>query len=242
MYELARRVRFHDGPAFSELEVRCRGLPDPVTGYVMNISEIDQAVRRHAGDRLRDAVGSWISGSGDRTADVLRGFAEAIRPALHDAVSSVRWWPSPYHSIQLETSAMDRVRISRRFEFSAAHRLHCPALSDQENRQRFGKCNNPSGHGHNYKLETDVSVPLEPRGDTLGFAQLERLVEELVIQRFDHKHLNIDTTEFAELNPSVEHIVRVCYELLSDPIAAAGGRLEQVTVWETDKTSCTYPV
>ena len=72
-------------------------------------------------------------------------------------------------------------------------------------------------------------------------ARLETLVRETVVDRFDHTHLNLDTDEFAELNPSVEHIARVCHALLADPVRAAGGCLEQVTVWETEKTSCTYP-
>lgn len=137
---------------------------------------------------------------------------------------------------------MDRILLARQFEFSAAHRLHCPELSPRENQAIFGKCNNPSGHGHNYKLQATVSVALHPSGASFGFFQLHRIVEEHVIRRFDHKHLNIDAPDFADLNPSVEHIAKVCHDVLADPIDAAGARLGSVTVWETDKTSCTYPV
>ncbi len=133
---------------------------------------------------------------------------------------------------------MDHVQISRQCEFAAAHRLHSPDLSAEENLSTFGKCNNPSGHGHNYRLEAVVSVPLD--ASAFGFEQLRDLVQEHVIQRFDHKHLNLDTEEFARLNPSVEHIAKVCHDVLVGPVAKAGGRLKQVTVWETEKTSCTY--
>ena len=257
MYELSRRVRFSFSPArlrgvvdatddaavgaFYELEVICRGELEGVTGYLMNISVIDGAVRAHALGLLGDALAGWVAGSDRPAGDVLVSVVAALQPALGGAVSAVRWWLSPYHSIRCEASRMDRIILSRQFEFSAAHRLHCPQFSPQENRNVFGKCNNPTGHGHNYKVEATVSVSLEPAGGAFGFAELQRVVQEHVIQRFDHKHLNLDTPEFAELNPSVEHIARVCYEALADPIAAARATLEYVTVWETDKTSCRYP-
>ena len=133
------------------------------------------------------------------------------------------------------------VVVRQMFEFSAAHRLHVPGLSDAENESIFGKCNNPAGHGHNYRVEPAVGVdPSNP----MRVGDLERIVDETVIERFDHKHLNDQTTEFATdggLNPSVENIAKVCFELLRDPIAAGGGTLRAVSVWETDRTSCTYP-
>jgi 6-pyruvoyltetrahydropterin/6-carboxytetrahydropterin synthase len=182
-----------------------------------------------------------IAGSTRSVGAVLAEILAAVQPPLEHAVAWVRLWPSPYHWFLVETMNMDRVLISQQFEFAAAHRLHCPDLSDEENRSVFGQCNNPSGHGHNYKLETVVSVPLADDGGALGFARIERLVDEHVMQRFDHKHLNLDTAEFARVIPSVEHIARICYEVLAGPVAAAGGRLARVTVWETGKTACTYP-
>ncbi len=265
MYELSRRVRFSLSPAqpgpggapqagvdardhdpidlgaFYELEVSCRGRPDPTTGFVMNISEIDEAVGAHAVARLGEALRQWMAGSRRSAGAVLAEVVRAVQPRLGHAVAWVRLWLSPYHWLLVETSNMDRVLISQQFEFAAAHRLHCPDLSDEENRSLFGKCNNPSGHGHNYKLEAVVSVPLTDDGGPLGFARIEQLVDKHVIQRFDHKHLNLDTQEFARLIPSVEHIARVCHETLEGPVAEAGGHLERVTVWETDKTACTYP-
>lgn len=257
MHELSRRVRFSLSPArlrgvagaadddtvgaYYELEVACRGEPDRATGYVMNISVIDDAVRAHAVELVGDAVAGWIGGSERPVADVLAALVRALQAALDGSVASVRWWLSPYHSIRCEAGRMDRVLLSRQFEFAAAHRLHCPDLSEQENRSIFGKCNNPGGHGHNYRIETAVSVGVEPSGAAFGFAELRTLVQEHVIGRFDHKHLNDDTPEFARLNPSVENIARVCHDLLAGPVADAGARLEHVTVWETDKTSCRYP-
>ena len=138
---------------------------------------------------------------------------------------------------------MDHVLISQQFEFSAAHRLHSPDLDEAANRQTFGKCNNPSGHGHNYRLEPIVSTPLAATDGaaTFDLRHLEQIVDETVIQRFDHTHLNLDTTEFAQLNPTLEHIAKVCYDLLEPRIDEAGGRLVRIRVWETEKSSCTYP-
>ena len=128
------------------------------------------------------------------------------------------------------------------FEFAASHRLHLSHRSDGENRALFGKCNNPNGHGHNYRIAVSVEVPAEQSADARpGFAELERIVESEIMARFDHKHLNLDCPEFAMTNPSVENIARISFEVLAEPFAAAGGRLRDVEVWETEKTSCRYP-
>ncbi len=250
MHQLTRRVPLFFAPAegdvaptggtYSEIEVSCLGRPDPDSGYVMNISEIDAAVRGGAGALLGDTMRAWAAGSARPAGPVLSQVADALRRRLGGALASIRWRLSPYHSFLLEAGVMDRVVMSRTFEFSAAHRLHSGRLSDERNRELFGKCNNPSGHGHNYRLCADVSVPCGNGVGSFGFTTLERLVREHVLLRFDHKNLNLDTEEFADLNPSVEHIARVCHDLLAGPVAEAGGRLESVTVWETEKTSCTY--
>jgi len=139
-------------------------------------------------------------------------------------------------------SASPRAVLRETFEFAASHRLHLSARSDGENRALFGKCNNPNGHGHNYRIavavEVDASAAPEARP---SFATIEQIVEKEIMGRFDHKHLNLDCPEFAQTNPSVENIARVCFEVLSGPFAAAGGKLRDVEVWETDKTSCRYP-
>ncbi|RIK62987.1 MAG: 6-pyruvoyl tetrahydrobiopterin synthase [Planctomycetota bacterium] len=125
------------------------------------------------------------------------------------------------------------------FEFSASHRLHVPGLSDEENRRVFGKCNNPNGHGHNYQVEVTVAGPVDARtGSVLPLPAFESLVKREVIDRLDHKHLNSDTEEFARLNPSVENIARVIWEILEPQMSPA--RLRRVRVWETAKTYAEY--
>lgn len=226
---------------YYEFEVRCAGEPDRVTGYLLNIKLIDQAVREAVLPRVHRALLDEPRSSPVALVPML---ATALADALTVPLVSLRWGLSPTYSLESRMNHPQSVLLRQRFEFAAAHRLHVPELSDQENRTVFGKCNNPSGHGHNYELEVCIRLPAGDR--TMHAAELERIVDETVIQRFDHKHLNIDTTEFAAgtgLNPSVENIARVCHGLLAPAIGAGSGNptLHSVTVWETPKTSCTYP-
>jgi 6-pyruvoyltetrahydropterin/6-carboxytetrahydropterin synthase len=222
--------------AYYELEVICRGEADRVTGYMINISAIDDAVRTKALSTFQRISSEQSSVSPGR---VLRDVLDAIAPELRGIVSSIRWRLTPYHSIAMDADRPGRVLMSQQFEFSAAHRLNVPSFTAEKNRTIFGKCNNENGHGHNYRVEPVVAVELEHSGfDILDF---ERIVNQTIIQRFDHKHLNLDTAEFSALNPSVENIAKVCHDLLREPLAKLGADLQYVSVWETEKTRCTYP-
>ena len=132
------------------------------------------------------------------------------------------------------------VRLSQKFEFSASHRLHSAKLSDEENRKCFGKCNNPNGHGHNYEVQVTLLGQPDDRGSLLDVPTFERTVAETVIDKFDHKNLNVEVGEFAELMPSVENIAMVIYRLLKPKFSDQRARLAAVTVWETPKTWCEY--
>ena len=127
------------------------------------------------------------------------------------------------------------VQLTEQFEFSASHRLYCPALSAAENDRIFGKCANPNGHGHNYVLDVTVEGNVAAHtGWVVEPQPFERTVIERVIEPFDHKHLNQDCAEFAELNPTVENLARVIWMRLHDHVAP--GRLVCVRLWETPKT------
>lgn len=142
------------------------------------------------------------------------------------------------------TVAPHRFILCETFEFAASHRLHLADETAEANRRLFGKCNNPNGHGHNYRIEVAVEVPSgdgAARTQPLDFSAVESVVDREIMARFDHKHLNLDCPEFATLNPSVEHIAMVCHDLLAPRFAELGGRLRSVEVWETGKTSCRYP-
>ena len=131
------------------------------------------------------------------------------------------------------------MRLTQSFEFSAAHRLFCAELSDAENRRLFGKCSNPNGHGHNYVLEVTVcGTHGSDKGTVTDIGHIDRVVLERVIEPFDHKNLNLECPEFAQLNPSVENIARVIWDRLNG--AFTGCRLASVRVWETPKTCAEY--
>ena len=132
------------------------------------------------------------------------------------------------------------VRVSQKFEFSATHRLHNPKLSDQQNCDTYGKCNNPHGHGHNYEVQVTLAGEADENGSVVDIPRFERLVQHAVIDRFDHKNLNVELPEFATLIPSVENIAMTIYRILLPRVGEVGAKLAAVTVWETPKTWCEY--
>lgn len=222
---------------FCELLVTCRGQPDARTGYLVNITVIDDAVRQAALPIVHHALAT--DPAQDSTL-VLRRLVGPLRQELGEILASVTWQLTPYHSITMSMTDTDHVVIRQQFEFAAAHLLHCDSLTAEENRATFGKCNNPHSHGHNYRLEVAIESPLTTEGASIDIRAIEELVNKRVIQRLDHKNLNVDVPEFAEVNPSVENIARICYEFIQPSVEQLGGTLAHVTVWETEKTSCTY--
>ena len=225
---------------YYELHVRCRGEADAVTGYFMNIREIDQAVRRHVLPDLEALLDTTRPSSVIAMGALMRRMLDLLRPALRGTVVEVALQLTPFHSLTILEPDMATILIRQRYEFAAAHRLHVPTFSDERNREVFGKCNNPSGHGHNYEVEVAVRAPIDAQGRIVRVEELDRVVLREAIDKLDHKHLNVDVPQFAKLNPSVENIAKVVYEMLAAPVEALGVTLEEISVWETGKTRCTY--
>ena len=225
---------------YYELDVACRGEPDPRTSYLADVKAIDEAVRAGAIPFLDRACRERPDAEPVSLLPELIGEITGRSPVT---LESLRWWVTPQHAVAMEVSDMSTALMSQRFEFAASHRLHNPEMSDEENRRVYGKCNHPGGHGHNYVIEPVVEVSLNASSEPFGLGALERIVDQTVLHRFDHKHLNDDTTEFGAdgVNPSVENIARVCYELLAPDIQRAGAKLREVTVWETERTRAIYP-
>jgi 6-pyruvoyltetrahydropterin/6-carboxytetrahydropterin synthase len=134
-----------------------------------------------------------------------------------------------------------KVAVFRKEHFNAAHRLFNPAWSDQKNAEVFGKCSNPHYHGHNYELIVKVIGTPDPvTGYVLDLKILSEIVKSAVLDKFDHKNLNLDTGFFNELNPTAENIVRVIYDLLRSRIDPA---MElQLRLYETERNFVEYPV
>src|SRR5258705_9984230 len=107
------------------------------------------------------------------------------------------------------------IQVTRRYGFSASHRLHTPDLPEEENRRLYGKCNNPFGHGHNYVLEVSVRGPVEARsGRAVDPAALDQLVREKVLRALDHKNLNEEIEAFKRLVPTSENLGLLIHERL----------------------------
>lgn len=224
-----------------ELILECRGEVDPLTGYFLSIAEIDRAARGAVIPLIERACRTAPQ---TEPSALLPALTRAASDALENRLHALTWRLSPTYSVRMETRSMDRAILRQSFEFAASHVLHSPSLSPEQNRALFGKCNNPSGHGHNYRIEPAVAVAIGSEGFAL--TDLERVTDEVIIRRLDHKHLNRDVPEFAggALNPSVENISKLCFDLLRPAVQAASGGaaiLVSVTVWETEKTSCVYP-
>lgn len=133
-----------------------------------------------------------------------------------------------------------KVAVFRKEHFNAAHRLFNPAWNDQKNAEVFGKCSNPHYHGHNYELIVQVTGTPDPvTGYVMDMKVLSKLTAEEVLERFDHKNLNLDTEFFRNLNPTAENIVVVIYDLLR---ARIDGRLDlKVRLFETERNFVEYP-
>jgi 6-pyruvoyltetrahydropterin/6-carboxytetrahydropterin synthase len=134
------------------------------------------------------------------------------------------------------------VHLTRRYRFSAGHRLHNDALSGEENRRVYGKCNNPNGHGHNYLLEVTVAGPIDPAtGMVFDLVALDGMVAEHVLERLDHKNLNLDMENFRTQVPTTENLCLEIYKLLRTPLEEAGAerglQLDRVRLEETSLNS-----
>jgi 6-pyruvoyltetrahydropterin/6-carboxytetrahydropterin synthase len=134
---------------------------------------------------------------------------------------------------------MPRVTVTRRLNFNAAHRLHNPELSERENRELFGLCNNPNWHGHNYRLDVSVTGEIDARsGYVIDLKVLRDIVERHLIDKMDHKNLNVDVDFMQGINPTAENIVVACWQVL-EPVVKPG-QLTRLRLWETDNNYVEY--
>jgi len=135
---------------------------------------------------------------------------------------------------------MNKVSVYRKEHFNAAHRLYNPAWDDATNDKVFGKCNNPNYHGHNYDLVIKLTgVPNADTGYVYDLKKLSDLIQENVIERFDHRNLNEDVAEFKSLNPTAENIAVVIYNILRPKIESEFDL--KIRLYETERNFVDYP-
>lgn len=133
-----------------------------------------------------------------------------------------------------------KLSVFRKEHFNAAHRLHNPNWTEEQNQEVFGLCNNPNYHGHNYELVVKVTGEIDPdTGYVIDLKVLRDIIRQKVIQRFDHKNLNLDTAEFKNLNPTAENIAVVIWQLINSELDT---KYElKVILYETERNYVEYP-
>lgn len=128
------------------------------------------------------------------------------------------------------------MRLTSRYRFSAAHRLDTPALSPEENRRLYGKCNNPFGHGHDYVLDVTIEGPVDEHGQVANREALDELIRGTVLARVDHKNLNADLPEFADLVPTTENLASMIHAALKRQWTLPA-RLARLRISETGRNT-----
>jgi 6-pyruvoyltetrahydropterin/6-carboxytetrahydropterin synthase len=138
-------------------------------------------------------------------------------------------------------------RVTRRYKFAASHRLHSAQFSEEANRELYGKCNNPHGHGHDYILEVTAAGPIDAASGLIAnVPALDRLVNDKVLRDFDHRYVNADVPEFRDLVPTSENIIRVIEDRLNqhwnDAFPEEWPRLDSVRLQETRRNRFEFKV
>lgn len=230
--------RYNHGHNYT-LDVSVRGETDPKTGMVVNIKDIDELLQRRLVDRFD------LKSLNDEVPEL-----KGVIPCLENLMSFI--WkdlstpgvlPQECELISLRLEEMptfygernmNSTTLTRQYEFAASHRLHVPSMSEEQNVELFGKCNNPSGHGHNYVLEVTVSGEMDPEtGMMTDLMALDNKVNELVVDRYDHKNLNEDLPEFKGRPTTSEQVVLEIFKRLNGNIPA---QLERVRLHETARS------
>jgi len=137
-----------------------------------------------------------------------------------------------------------KISVFRKEHFNAAHRLHNPNWSAQKNEQIFGKCNNPNFHGHNYDLIVQVIGEIDPEtGYVMDTKVLSNIIKEHILDRFDHKNLNVEVPEFQHINPTAENIALLIWQVLKEKInTLVNPNLEiKIKLYETERNFVEVP-
>ncbi|MEB3271202.1 MAG: 6-carboxytetrahydropterin synthase [Synechococcus sp.] len=213
-------------------------------GMVLNLSEVKHAIRREVIEPLdfRFLNEAWPEFDLSRPEGRLPT-SEALALAIRDRLSSqlpvlaIRLYENPdLWADVLSGPALDPMDafLTLRTHFAAAHRLARPELSQGENEAIYGKCARPHGHGHNYLLEVTVRGPIDARsGMVCDLGALQHLLEQHVVEPFDHTFLNKDVPHFASCVPTAENIALHICDLLAEPVAKLGARLHKVRLQES---------
>jgi 6-pyruvoyltetrahydropterin/6-carboxytetrahydropterin synthase len=209
-------------------------------GMVLNLSEVKHAIRSEVTGQLdfrflNEAWPEFDVSSSEGCLPTTEALVRTIwhRLRSHLPITALRLYEQPGLWADYLGDSMDAF-LTIRTHFAAAHRLARPELSQEENEQIYGKCARPHGHGHNYLVDITVRGAIDPRtGMVCDLSALQRLVDDLVVEPFDHTFLNKDVPFFAECVPTAENIALHIADRLSSPIKAIGPQLHKVRLQES---------
>jgi len=263
MHKLARQVRFSINPflprdtegfnsfvskpageglsIFFELSVEVIGEVEPTTGFVINVTDIDRNVREFVVPLFAERIRQDFRRAEHVGVFAIAGLLKSAWAQLADKFGTAQLDKlslklNPFRKVGIDSKDLEMVYFSEKFEFAATHKLWNDDFSEEHNRKVFGKCANPAGHGHNYVVE--VAIKMLVNGDSFCIGDFERIVDDELIKVVDHKNLNADVGQFSKTNPTVENIAAFAWNKLVGKFGEA--LLHCVTVWETDKTYCSY--
>jgi 6-pyruvoyltetrahydropterin/6-carboxytetrahydropterin synthase len=243
--ELSNYEKFGAGARFPghghnyELYVSMLGELDQY-GMVLNLSDVKQVIKKEVTSQL-DA--SYLNDTWPEFKDTLpttENIARLIwqRLAPHLPLVSIQLYEHPRLWAEYKGAGMEAY-LTVGTHFSAAHRLALPELSFEENSEIYGKCARPNGHGHNYHLEVTVKGEIHPKtGMLVELTELHKVIEDVVVEPFDHTFLNKDIPYFANVVPTAENIAVYIAQLLKMPIQELGATIHRVKLVESPNNSC----
>ena len=209
-------------------------------GMVQNLSYVKQVIKQEITSQLDYSYLNDIWKEFQQTLPTTENIARVIWQRLipHLPLVKIQLFEHPELWADYQGNDMEAT-LTLRTHFSAAHRLALPELSYEKNCEIYGKCARPNGHGHNYHLEVSVTGEIEPRtGMLVDLGALQKVIDDYVVEPFDHTFLNKDIPYFTKVVPTAENIALYIARLLQQPIKELGAELEKVKLIESPNNSC----
>jgi 6-pyruvoyltetrahydropterin/6-carboxytetrahydropterin synthase len=209
-------------------------------GMVQNLSHVKKIIKEEVTGQLDYSHLNDVWAEFKQTLPTTENIARVIwnRLAGHLPLVNIKLYEHPQLWADYQGKNMEAT-LTVQTHFSAAHRLALPELSYEENVEIYGKCARPNGHGHNYHLEVSVAGEIDSRtGMLVDLGALQKIINDYVVEPFDHTFLNKDLAYFAEVVPTAENIAFYIAEILGQPIKDIGGELDKVKLIESPNNSC----
>ncbi len=209
-------------------------------GMVQNLSHVKQVIKQEVTNQLNYAHLNDTWSEFQQTLPTTENIARIIwnRLAPHLPLVNIKLFEHPELWADYQGKNMEAT-LTVKTHFSAAHRLALPSLSFEENTEIYGKCARPNGHGHNYHLEVTVAGEIDARtGMLVDLGALQNVIDEYVVEPFDHTFLNKDIPYFAEVVPTAENIAVRIAQLLRSPVRELGAELDKIKLIESPNNSC----